>query len=72
MYIGSEGPIAKVIAIIVWLTGIIVAIAVGFGLIGRTLTIPFANNLWGIPVIAGWIVVILTIVFVVLVIVDRL
>jgi len=71
MYFNEESPIAKITSVIIWLTGVIVAIAVGFGLIARTLTIPWANNLWGIPVIAGWIVVILTIVFVILVIIDR-
>jgi len=68
----NESPISKIINLTIWLTGIIVSLAVGFGLIGKTLIIPWADNLWGIPVIAGWIVVILTIVAAILTIVDRL
>ncbi len=71
MYFMSEGPIAKIINLVIWITGIIITLAVGFGLIGRTLTIPWMNNLWGIPIIVGWIVVILTIIIVILAIVDR-
>ena len=71
MDIIEEGPISRIISLTVWLTGIIVSLAVGFGLIGRTLIIPWLNNLWGIPIVAGWIVVILTIIVMILTIVDR-
>ena len=44
--------------LIVWLTGIIVALAVGFALISGTLSVPYI----GIAnVIAGWVVVVTTV-----------
>ncbi len=44
--------------VIIWVTGILVSLAVGFGMTSKTLTIPFlsAGN-YVITVIAGWIVV---------------
>lgn len=62
--------LSNVITLIVWLTGILVSLAVGFGMIDGKLTV------WNIPTIitvyAGWIVVILTIVGVVLKIIERI
>jgi len=57
-----------------WLTGILVSLAVGFGMAQRTLTIPWLNSIGAeiITIIAGWIVIILTIVSIVLVIVNKL
>jgi len=42
--------------VIVWLVGVLVSLAVGFGMIGKTLTVPMIPTI--ITVIAGWIVVI--------------
>ncbi len=42
--------------IIAWLTGVLVSLAVGFGMVGETLTIPYIPSI--ITQIAGWIVVI--------------
>jgi len=67
----EEGDVAKIFEFAAWLTGVIVSLAVGFGMIGRALTIPWLDNLWGIPVVAGWVVVILTIVGVLFAIADR-
>lgn len=62
--------LGKVVAFIAWLTGVIVALAVGFGMVDGTLTV------WWLPtvisVIAGWIVVATTIIGAVLAIVDSL
>ena len=59
----------KLVSLAAWLTGILVSLAVGFGMIDKVLTV------WWIPIIittiAGWIVVVLTIVSVVLAIVNR-
>ncbi len=44
------------IGIVMWLVGLLVSLAVGFGMIGKTLTIPFLPSI--IVVIAGWVVVI--------------
>jgi hypothetical protein len=42
--------------IITWIVGILVSLAVGFGMIGETLTVPFLPMM--LTVVAGWIVVI--------------
>lgn len=54
---------SRVLNFVVWLTGVIVALAVGFGLIGGTLSVPYI----GIAnVIAGWVVIVTTILGVIL------
>ena len=63
-------PISNLVNLGVWLTGILVSLAVGFGMIGETLTVPKIPEV--ITVVAGWIVVVLTIVSVVLAIADRM
>lgn len=44
-----------VIALVTWLVGIFVALAVGFGMVGGALTIPYIPSM--VTVVAGWIVV---------------
>jgi hypothetical protein len=50
----------KLLNFVAWLTGVLVSLAVGFGMIGKTLTI------WYLPAvvtqIAGWVVVVTTLV----------
>jgi len=55
----------KVLNFVAWLTGIIVSLAVGFALIGGTLAVPYIGV---INEIAGWIVVITTVISAVMVI----
>jgi len=62
-------PIAKLISLAAWITGVLVSLAVGFGMIGEILTVPYVQPV--VP-IAGWIVVGLTLISVVLAVVDRL
>lgn len=62
--------LASLVAIILWLTGVIVALAVGFGLILDTLIIPFLPD--AVTQTAGWIVVVLTILGVLLALIDHL
>jgi len=62
------GAITKLVNLVVWITGILVSLAVGFGMISGTLTIPRLETV--VP-IAGWIVVVLTILSVILAIADR-
>ena len=53
---------------VAWLTGVLVSLAVGFAMIGGSLTIPWLDSI-GIGVvtmIAGWIVVLTTLLSVVL------
>jgi hypothetical protein len=62
-------PIANLVNLGAWLVGIIVSLAVGFGMINEVLTIPYVQVV--VP-IAGWVVVVLTIASVILAIADRL
>lgn len=57
----------KLISVLAWITGVIVALAVGFGMAERTLTVPWIQPI--VP-LAGWIVVILTIVGAIMAIID--
>jgi len=54
---------SKVLNFVVWLTGVIVSLAVGFGLIGGTLSVPYIGL---VNVIAGWVVIVTTILGVIL------
>jgi len=66
----SVGVLESLWGLIAWLTGILVSLAVGFGMIAGTLSIP------SIPVevtaTAGWIVVVLAVLGAILKIIDRL
>jgi len=61
--------IGKLINFVAWLTGVLVSLAVGFGMIDKVLTVQWI--LPSITVLAGWIVVVLTIVGVILAIANR-
>lgn len=58
----------KALAFVVWLTGVIVSLAVGFALIGGTLSVPYIGV---VNMIAGWVVVITTLISVVLAILQQ-
>lgn len=60
--------LTKLVSIVTWLTGVIVALAVGNGLIDGTLAVPYIGVA---NVLAGWVVVVLTILGVVLAILDN-
>ena len=55
--------------IILWITGVLVSLAVGFGMISQTLTVPFIPII--ITVIAGWVVVIGSIISLIMAIFNR-
>ncbi|MBS3093975.1 hypothetical protein J4456_05350 [Candidatus Pacearchaeota archaeon] len=63
--------IALLISLAVWLTGIIVSLSVGFGMIDGPLSLPWWLGGRLIAQTAGWIVVVLTLLSVLLVIVER-
>ena len=63
-------PVASLVNIAAWITGVLVSLAVGFGMIDKVLLVKFLPAI--ITVIAGWIVVILTIISVILAIVNKL
>ena len=62
-------PISNLVNLAAGITGVLVSLAVGFGMISKTLIVPYIQPV--VP-IAGWIVVILTVVSIVLAIADRL
>lgn len=62
-------PFAKAIRAIVWITGVLVALAVGFGMKDGILTVPLVQPI--VP-LAGWIVIILTIIGIIMAIIDKL
>ncbi len=49
-----------ILGIIAWLTGVLVSLAVGFAMTGGTLTVPYVPDV--VTVVAGWIVVITTLI----------
>ena len=63
--------VKNVLNFVAWLTGVIVALAVGFAMIGGTLSLP--NWLGGdtVAMIAGWIVVVTTLLSAVLAILKQ-
>ncbi|MFH1359395.1 MAG: hypothetical protein ABIH37_05900 [archaeon] len=63
-------PISQIVHLIIWLTGVLVSLAVGFGMKNQVLTIPSIHPM--IVIVAGWIVIVLTILSVILAIIDRL
>lgn len=62
---------SMVLGLVAWLTGIIVSLAVGFGMIGGTLTLPtwLGGNV--VAMIAGWVVVITTAISAILAIINK-
>ncbi len=63
-------PVSNLVNLAAWITGILVSLAVGFGMIDRVLVIRWIPTI--ITVVAGWVVVILTIVSIVLAIANRM
>ena len=61
-------PISNLIHLIAWLTGVLVSLAVGFGMKDGILAIPGIGIL---TVYAGWVVIVLTITSVLLAIANR-
>lgn len=61
--------LSKTVNFVVWLTGVIVALAVGFALIDGGLAVPYFGI---VNTIAGWVVVVSTILGAVLAIIDRI
>jgi hypothetical protein len=57
---------SSVLNLVAWLTGVIVSLAVGFGMIGGTLSLPSWLGGSVVAMVAGWIVVITTLLSIVL------
>lgn len=69
----KQGVIQPILNFVVWLAGILVSLAVGFGMIQGELTIPWLTSIGAgiVTVVAGWIVVVLTILGVILAIANK-
>ena len=65
----KKGVISQLVNFVAWLTGILVSLAVGFGMIDNVLSVRFIPPI--VTVVAGWIVVILTILGVVLALLNK-
>lgn len=65
----KKGALAKLLNFVIWLAGIIVSLAVGFALIGGSLSVP---GIGIVNVIAGWVVVVTTILGFILALAERI
>ncbi len=61
----------RVLNFVAWLTGVIVSLSVGFAMIGGTLTLPSWLGGSVLAFIAGWVVVITTLLGVILAVVKQ-
>jgi hypothetical protein len=67
---GKQEPVGKLMHLAAWLTGVLVSLSVGFGMVDKVLTIRWIPT--AVTAIAGWIVVVLTIISVVLAVANKL
>jgi len=65
----NSGALSALVNLAVWLTGVLVSLAVGFGMIDKVLGVRWIPI--SVTVFAGWVVVVLTLVSVILAIIDR-
>jgi hypothetical protein len=63
-------PVTNLVNLAAWITGVLVSFAVGFGMIDEVLTVRWIPSI--VTIVAGWIVVVLTVISVVLAIADRI
>lgn len=61
----------KILNLVAWLTGVIVSLAVGFAMIGGTLTLPTWLGGPTVAWVAGWVVVVTTLVSAALAIIQK-
>ncbi|MBM3246985.1 hypothetical protein FJZ17_00365 [Candidatus Pacearchaeota archaeon] len=54
----KKSVLGVLVALAIWISGVIVSLAVGLALVNGTLVVPYVGAL---NVIAGWVVVVLTI-----------
>lgn len=61
--------IGMLVSLVAWVTGLLVALAVGFGMVDGTLTIPGIHSV--ITEVAGWIVVVLALLGALLALINK-
>lgn len=66
----AKKSLEKIVSFLMWLTGVIVALTIGLAMINGTLSLPAWLGGAVLAVIAGWIVVIATVIGVVLEIIE--
>ncbi len=64
-----DAGFGSLLSLVIWITGILVSLAVGFGMIDGTLGVRFIAPI--ITAIAGWVVVILTLLGVLIAIIEK-
>ena len=62
---------SQILNFVTWFTGVVVSLAVAFGMINGSLTVPILNQVPFLMVAVGWIVVITTLVSAVLAIMEK-
>ncbi len=67
----KNNNIGKVLNFVVWLTGILVSLSVGFAMVSGTLTLPFWLGGRVLAMIVGWIVIVTTIASAVLALIRK-
>jgi len=72
----GKSLLEKTIGFFAWLTGVVVSLAVGFGMVSRNLFVgPTINDLWipmGVTQFFGWVVVVTTLLSVLLAIMHKI
>jgi len=73
----AKGLISNSVNLVAWLTGVLVSLAVGFSMTGNgalNQSIPYLSGIADGAIVAGagWIVIVLTLVSVVLAIIDKI
>jgi len=66
----GKGVLSTIINLALWITGILVSLAVGFGMIDGVLSVRWIPT--QVTVIAGWVVVVLTLVSIILEIINQI
>ena len=67
----NSGALRTLLGFLAWLTGVVVSLSVGFAMIDNILSLPSYLGGTSVAMVAGWIVVITTVVSIVLAIVHR-
>ncbi len=68
----NSAGVSTLINLAVWLTGVIVSLSVGFAMTDGTLSLPRWLGGMVVAEVAGWVVIILTLLSVVLAIVEKM
>ena len=67
----KKNRVGNVLNFVVWLTGVLVSLSVGFAMVSGTLTLPFWLGGDLVAMVVGWIVVITTILSAILALISK-